>query len=176
VTQEAPNYEILAGTGCGATVTDVRTRVILTKPSGAGIVVVPAQPLRLSTGAVPMLPGLEIAPAGWFGGEEDPLMFWKEALKAAKSYRGGGCNGWRLPTTSDLGDIHPKREEIPGLLLCEYWSSDSEDALYADTWDFKRGKILAGFKRDHGGRRSDGSPSALDVRVRPVRDFILPPT
>lgn len=123
------------------------------------------------------LPGLEIAPSGWSGGAMDPVMYWKDAIKAAKRYRGGGCDDWRLPTSGEFFfDIHPRRDEIPGLTACMYWTSDSEDALHAGTWDFQRGEMGIWSKRDDGGRNRDGTSSTLIVRVRPVRGYLLPST
>jgi hypothetical protein len=132
---------------------------------------------------------LEVAPAGWAGGDEDPKRIWcgnvidiadtRTGVGTGKSntkriaaacpgspagtaleYAGGGKSDWFLPSKDELNLLVAQRASVGGLARSTYWSSSHEDA--SDVW-------AQNLVED--GRQLLGGGDRVSFFFRPVRAF-----
>jgi hypothetical protein len=81
---------------------------------------------------------------------------WKDAIKQARSYRGGGKADWYLPTRDEQYELYKQRTTVGGFSDANYWSSSVWDSVSAYTTYFGNGDQY-------------GSYTTLSMQVRPVR-------
>jgi hypothetical protein len=84
---------------------------------------------------------------------------WEEAIKAAKSFDGGGKNDWRLPTADELNLVYENvhKAKVADFGKLTYWSSSTRLG-HSDDQDFSNGR------QDYDSRGDSYS-------VRAVRNF-----
>ena len=75
---------------------------------------------------------------------------WDEAATAARNFRGGGFNDWRLPTRTELELMYQnlKRRNLGGFNNERYWSSTENNPYNAWNQDFSDGRRSFNYKTD----------------------------
>ncbi|MFW6364053.1 MAG: DUF1566 domain-containing protein [Spirochaeta sp.] len=82
-------------------------------------------------GGVVVADNLEAAPAGWDGGDTDPVLAWEDAAAAVQELKYGGADDWVLPSKKQLDLLFQHREEIGGFSAPRYyWSRTGSGDQY----------------------------------------------
>lgn len=134
--------------------------------------------------------GLEAAPPGWSGGDEDPTKQWKNtnsltggtltalgtgyentyihmvgtehsAAAICRDYRREIEGDWFLPSKDELHQMYLNKTIIGGFPNVFYWSSSEFNRLYGWSQSFRTGFQDSSSSKTHG----------YTYRVRPIRAF-----